>query len=43
MLWHVEDTIVVLKESLGPHPWCDNYNMFLTQEAMTEGHIGVTM
>ena len=43
MLWHVEDTIVVLKEGLGPQPWCDNYNMFLIQEAMSEGHLVTTM
>ena len=43
MIWHVEYTIVVLKGGLGPHPWCDNYNMFLTQDAMAEGHIGTTM
>ena len=43
MHWHVDDTIVVLKEGLVPHPWCDNCNMFITQKAISAGHIGTTM
>ena len=43
MHWHVEDTIVILKEGLGPHPWCHNFNMSITQEAIAARHLGTTM
>ena len=43
MPWHMEDTIMVLKEVSGPHPWCDKFYMFITQEAMASGHLGITM
>ena len=43
MLWYVEDTIVVLKEGPGPHPWCNKCNVLTSQEAMEEGHLGTTM
>ena len=43
MHWHVEDTIVILKEGLGPHPWCDNCNIIIIQKAMAAGNLGNTM
>ena len=43
MLWHMEDTIVILKDGLGPHPWCYNCNMFINQDAMAAEHLGTTI
>ena len=43
MHWHMEDTIVVLKEGPGTHPWCNNCKISINQEEMAAGHLGTTM
>ena len=42
MHWHVEDTIVVLKEVPRPQPWCNQCNMLIAWEEMTAGYLGTT-
>ena len=43
MHWNVEDAMMILKEGIGPHPWCDNCNIIINQDAMAAGHLGTTM
>ena len=40
---HVEDTILVLNKGPFPHPWCKQFNMFISQGSMDAVHLGTIM
>ena len=37
---NVADTIFILYEGTIPHPWCDQYNIFIFKEALAAGQLG---
>ena len=40
---HMEDTIVIMNEVTSPHTWCDQFDVFIPQEALMIVYLGTSV